>query len=128
MVARRAAQWAQQKNGTGKVKMSDETLSWGDCPSCGEYVLFKFHNECKPEWQWRTDDDPPKHGYDPWCPVRAWNWTGAAERAAEIYDEGDYSLSKGHDVVIVIRNVEGEERKFKVSAEAVPQYYVEQVP
>ncbi len=107
--------------------MATETPSWDRCPSCGEHVLLSTHNRCKPEWLWRTDDDPPKPGYDPWSSVRAWDWDVAAELAAEVYDEEDHTLLKGHEVTIVIRNSEGDERKFKISGETIPQYYVEQV-
>lgn len=107
------------------------TTTWHECPLCREWD-FATHR-CKPLWRWRVVSEPAmvdadgKEHYD-WAEVRAWDADQAAERAAEQYDQdGDYSLSRGNEVVIELRSPDGDVARFRCSAEAVPQYRVSEV-
>jgi hypothetical protein len=106
------------------------TLEWKVCPDCGTFDRFGattlLNHRCSPEWEWRCD---ACHLDDEWERVRARDAEGAAELAAERYDQEDYYLLRTNgDVQIHVRDLRtGEVTRWSCSGEAVPQYHARQI-
>lgn len=92
------------------------------CRTCGQFGWVNTHR-CAPKWEWRCDS---WHGADEWCdpPVHSRDAEGAALKAAEIYDRDDYTLVRGGEETIWVRQIGTTEiSRWCVSAESVPQYH-----
>jgi hypothetical protein len=105
-------------------------MEYKRCTVCGKYGWVGSH-VCDPEWEW-SYEDPTKNPDDEtvWSSrmVRARDAQGAAELAAEAYDEGDYNLVGGAEAQIWIRlQGQKETSKWNISGESVPRYYANEV-
>jgi hypothetical protein len=91
---------------------------------CGQYDWHKNHR-CPPEFEWHLDG---WHVEDEWETIRATDAEDAAERAAAIYDQDDYSLMRGNEVTILVRDPRTKEvTAWSCQGEAVPQYSATQI-
>lgn len=80
---------------------------------------------CSPLWGYRVDGFD---GEDEWTEVRAFDAEEAAEKAAESYDECEYSLMKGGEIVVHVRNPKtGEVTRWRCIGETVPQYSAQEI-
>lgn len=95
-----------------------------ECPACHRYHCATA--PCLPIFYYNR---PDWHGEDEWRQVRANDFEDAAEEACEWMDsDGDYSIigSGGLDE-IRIKDEEGTIKRFKITAEVVPQYSAEEI-
>ena len=93
------------------------------CDICNEWTLYPKQHKCPPVWETRIDGDGD------WREFRARDADRAAEKAAEKYDQSDYTLSKGEAAVVEVRrqgDITGE--FFEVYAEMLPHYYANPIP
>ncbi len=93
------------------------------CKNCGEYTYDRHACE---EYEVNIEGD--------WWTVYASGLEGAAERAAREYDQdGDYTLTKGGEVIVLVRrrpcdsDDDSKLTSFRVLGEPVTQYYVSPV-
>jgi hypothetical protein len=91
-------------------------VSW--CRKCGEYE-WSTHR-CPPKWECRVVD---YQGEDDWRGFYAADAEAAAEKAAERFDCGDYTLLQGDEITVVVRSSNGEESRWICTGETVPQYH-----
>lgn len=99
-----------------------EPHKYARCAICGKFGYVNSHR-CNPEWEWRSDDI---FSAGEWCNgrVRARDAEDAALAAGESYDEGEYTLVRGGEATIWVRQIGTTEiSKWTVTAESVPQYY-----
>lgn len=100
------------------------------CPTCEEWVFSKFH-KCKPIWLVAIVEGEEQPADDDYSEVRASDEEDAAEKAVEEDDSNsaEYSVLKGNDdyVAWVKAVADAKPKRFKVTGEAVPQYYAEEI-
>ena len=97
------------------------------CRKCGRVGRRRDMHKCPPLWEWR---ETLNYGEDEWLEVYASSPEHAAEKAAELYDQEDYSLVRytGNSVVIMIRNPSTREvTLWSCTGESLPSYYARQL-
>jgi hypothetical protein len=96
-----------------------------ECPICHRYHWTT--SPCLPIFYYNR---PDWHGKDGWCQIRASDFEDAAEKACDKMDsDNEYEIvSTGYLDEIRIKDEEGTIKRFKVEAEAVPQYRAEELP
>lgn len=104
------------------------TQEYRRCDTCEEFGWFggKFAGHiCKPKWEWRCNSS---HGPDEWEIVRGRDAQEAAERAAESYDADDYSLLRGNEALIFVRDLRDQTMtQWNCSGETIPQYHASEI-
>lgn len=101
------------------------------CPTCEEWVFSKYH-KCSPVWLVAIVEGEEQPADDDYCEVRASDAEEAAEKGAEEGDcnSAEYSILKHYDgdyVAWVKAADDAKPKRFKVTGEAVPQYYAEEI-
>ena len=94
------------------------------CNKCKEYDYTDSH-KCHPIWEVQEEGEPK----DDWVEVYAFDEEDAAGKYGEAYDtEGDYLLSQGGKVTVIVRAPGSEDVKvFVVSAEPDVNYSATEV-
>jgi hypothetical protein len=97
------------------------------CPTCKEWVFSKFH-KCASPWLVAIVEGEEQPRDDDYCEVRASDEEEAAEKAAEEdSNSAEYSILQGDYVAWVKAAANAKPKRFKVTGEAVPQYYAEEI-
>lgn len=100
------------------------------CPTCKEWVFSKYH-KCHPVWLVAIVEGTEEPVEKAYRKVRAFDEEEAAEKGAEEDDcnSAEYSVLKGHGdyVAWVKAAADAKPKRFKVTGEAVPQYYAEEI-
>lgn len=100
------------------------------CPTCEEWVFSKFH-KCQPIWLVAIVEGEEQPADDDYSEVRAADEGDAAATGAEEDDSNsaEYSVLKGHGAYVawVKAAADTKPRRFKVTGEAVPHYYAEEI-
>lgn len=101
------------------------------CPTCAEWVFSKYHR-CMPVWLVAIVEGEEQPRDDDYSEVRAIDAEAAAAQGAEEDDSNsaEYSILKHYDVKYVAwvkAATDAKPKRFKVTGEAVPQYYAEEI-
>jgi hypothetical protein len=101
------------------------------CPMCAEWIYWKGH-KCKPVWLVAIVEGEEQPQDDDYSKIRASDEEEAAKKAAEEDDSNsaEYSILKHYDgmyVAWVKAAADAKPKRFKVTGEAVPQYYAEEI-
>jgi len=94
------------------------------CKTCGSWMMFPNSHRCPPKFD--VIDADGGYGKDPWQWAKA-IFAHDAETAAEKYAdqsdcEGDYSIIRGNEATILVRDEAGEITRWTVTGESVPSY------
>ena len=100
------------------------------CSTCGDWVFSKYH-KCDPIWFVAIVEGEEQPVDEAYRQVRAPDEEEAAKKRAEDRDcwNADYEIMKGYGdyVAWVKAAADAKPRRFKVTGEAVPQYYAEEI-
>lgn len=93
------------------------------CPRCHEYC---WDNACKCELF--EVGEPFKGEVQDWREIYSKEAECAAEKYADVSDaEGDYTIIRGSDAEVWVRDCSGTITKWQVSGESVPKYYAVEI-
>ena len=93
------------------------------CEICKEWIYSPSH-KCPPKWKvWVEGEGDEDDNY----PIYARATHEAAEKLAELWDEGNHNLMRGDSVIIVVMSSCGVKSKWSVIGEAIPNYYSTQI-
>jgi hypothetical protein len=100
------------------------------CETCGKWDFSKYHR-CDPIWLVAIVEGEEQPADGDYIRIRAADAQEAAEKGAEEDDcnSAEYNVLRGNgDYVAWVKTVvDAEPKRFKVTGEAVPQYYAEEV-
>lgn len=98
------------------------------CPTCEEWVFSKYHR-CNPVWLVAIVEGEEQPADGDYIKIRAADEQEAAEKGAEEDDcsSAEYSILKHYDGDYVAWVRLPKPKRFKVTGEAVPQYYAEEI-
>lgn len=88
------------------------------CEICKE---FKFSNSHKCPPLWKTNI-PDYDGGGNWQDTYAFSSEVAATKRAEEYDDGDYNLLGGGEVIVHVKDTNDNVLKYACTGESVPEY------
>ena len=94
------------------------------CKTSGAWMMFPNSHRCPPAYD--VIDEDGGYGDDAWqwaCKIFARDPESAAEKWADQHDcEGDYTIIRGTEAVVSVRDEQGNVTRWIVSGESVPEY------
>jgi hypothetical protein len=92
------------------------------CKTCGSLTYSGTGHVCPPAW-WAWDAEVEDPEPEEKQKVHAWTAQAAAERWAELYDDGEVSIAYGDDKTVCVEPVAGGAvERFDVSGYMTPVY------